>query len=102
MQTQQRLLYASPNGDHWHLVRETDSRDVFVRHSANDASGGNILDWPIPVFLGLGRLGPEHQELWRLIGDLVAGGETVSAGGGDAAPEPGAAAVEPTLGEVAL
>lgn len=71
MQTHQRLLYASPNGDRWHLVRETDGGDVFVRHTANEASGGNIVDIAIPVFLGLGRHGPEHQELWRLIGDLV-------------------------------
>ena len=101
MQARQRLLYASPNGDQWHLVRETNSGDVFVRHTANKASGGNVVDFAIPVFLGLGRHGPEHQELWRLIGDLVAGGEPVSAGV-DPAPEPGAAAVEPTPGEAAV
>ena len=71
MQTQQRLLYASSNGDRWHLVRATDSGDVFVRHTANEASGGNVVNLAIPIFLGLGRHGPEHQELWRLIGNLV-------------------------------
>lgn len=71
MQVQQRLLYESPNGDRWHLVRSFDGNDVFVRHNANQASGGNVVDIAIPIFLGLGRDGPEHQELWRLIGGLV-------------------------------
>ena len=92
MQTEQRLLYASPNGDRWHLVREIGSGTVFVRHTANEASGGNVVNLAIPIFLGLGRHGPEHQELWRLIGDLAAGGV-------DAAPGPSAATVEPTSGE---
>ena len=67
----ERELYASSNGDRWHLVRAPDSGDVFVRHTANAASGGQVVDLAIPVFLGLGRHGPEHQELWRLIGTLV-------------------------------
>ena len=67
----QRELYASPNGDRWHLIRADDTGDIFVRHTANEASGGNVIDFAIPVFLGLGRHGPEHQELWRLIGTLV-------------------------------
>ena len=99
MQIEQRLLYASSNGDRWHLVREIRSGTVFVRHTANDASGGNIVDIALPVFLTFGRHGPEHQELWRLIGDLAASGEMVPAGGVDAAPEPGTAAVEPTPSE---
>lgn len=73
MQDRQRLLYESPNGDRWYLIREPNGDDVFVRHTANVASGGNVVDIAIPVFLGLGRGGPEHQELWRLIGDLVEG-----------------------------
>ena len=80
-------------------MRATDGGDVFIRHTANDASGGHVVDIAIPVFLALGRHGPEHQEMWRLIGDLVADPGAVSAGGADAAPEPGAAAVEPTPGE---
>lgn len=99
MQTEQRLVYVSSNGGRWHLVRSPDGGDVFVRHTANEASGGIIVDIAIPVFLGLGRHGPEHQELWRLIGDLAADGDIVSASGVDAAPEPGAAAAEPTPGE---
>ena len=67
----ERELYASSNGDRWHLIRAPDSDDVFVRHTANEASGGKVIDFAIPVFLGLGRHGPEHQELWRLIGTLV-------------------------------
>lgn len=67
----ERELYASPNGDRWSLVRAPDSGDVVVRHTGNPASGGNVADIAIPVFLGLGQHGPEHQELWRLIGTLI-------------------------------
>lgn len=67
----ERELYVSENGDSWHLVRGSASGSVFVRHRANEASGGTVVDLAIPIFLGLGRHGPEHQELWRLIAALV-------------------------------
>lgn len=56
----EKELYASPNGDSWHLVRTPGSNDVFVRQTANAVSGGHVIDFAIPVFLGLGRHGPEH------------------------------------------
>ena len=63
-------LYRSANGDRWLLVRD-DSGRVFVRHEANLASGGTVTDSEIAEFLGQGGLGPEKQELLRLIGSLA-------------------------------
>jgi hypothetical protein len=65
-----RKLYASPNGDQWHLVRDLDSGRVFVKHQANLASGGHVAEIEIGAFLNQG-MGPEHQELLRLIGSLL-------------------------------
>ena len=66
-----RLLYASPNGDHWHLLLDPTTGHSFVRHTGNIASGGHVTDLSLATFLASGRNGPEHQELWRLIGTLV-------------------------------
>ena len=66
-----RLLYQIPGGDRWHLARDTDTGRVFVRHEANLSSGGRVSDVDIGAFLGAGGLGPEQQELLRLIGGLV-------------------------------
>jgi hypothetical protein len=63
-------LYRSPNGDRWLLVRNDTGR-VFVRHEANLASGGSVTDTEIAEFLSQGGLGPEKQELIRLIGSLA-------------------------------
>ena len=65
-----RELYQSPNGDRWLLVRDDGGR-VFVRHEANLPSGGAVTDSEISEFLRRGGLGPEKQELLRLIGSLV-------------------------------
>ena len=65
-----RELYRSPNGDRWHLVRETDSGSVFIKHQPNAASGGRTSRVEIAEFLAGGH-GPEHQALLRLIGTLV-------------------------------
>ncbi len=67
--TKVRKLYTSPNGDRWYLIRDT-SGEVFVRHEANLASGGNVAHIEVGAFLSSGR-GPEHQELLRLIGTLL-------------------------------
>ena len=66
-----REIYASSNGDVWHLLRDPATGHTFVRHTANAASGGNVVDMSLPVFLSLGRGGPEHQALWAMIGTLV-------------------------------
>ena len=65
-----RDLYRSANGDRWLLVRDDTGR-AFVRHEANLASGGTVTDSEIAEFLGQGGLGPEKQELLRLIGSLA-------------------------------
>jgi hypothetical protein len=65
-----RDLYRSPNGDRWLLVRDDTGR-VLVRHEANLASGGTVTDTEIANFLGQGGVGPEKQELIRLIGSLA-------------------------------
>ena len=64
-----RRLYSSPNGDTWYLICEP-SGNAFVRHEANIASGGHVEHLGIGEFLSTG-LGPEQQELLRLIGTLV-------------------------------
>ncbi len=70
---QARLLYHSENGDRWFLVRDPGSEWPFVRHIANDASGGQTTDVGIAEFLIRGVYGPEHTRLLRLIGTLVEG-----------------------------
>ncbi|HEV7415873.1 MAG TPA: hypothetical protein VGN98_06930 [Tianweitania sediminis] len=64
-----REIYASSNGDRWHLVKDP-SGAVLVRHEANVASGGNIAFIDIPTFLNLGA-GPEQQSLLAIIATLV-------------------------------
>jgi hypothetical protein len=65
-----RELYRSPNGDRWHLVSESDSGSVFVKHQPNAASGGRTSRVEVADFLREGH-GPEHQALLRLIGTLI-------------------------------
>ena len=66
-----RLIYASPNGDHWHLLFDPTTGHSFVRHTGNVPSGAHVTDFALATFLASGRNGPEHLELWRLIGTLV-------------------------------
>jgi hypothetical protein len=70
MRLAKRLLYSSPNGDRWFLVRDPNGR-ISILHEPNAASGGQASDSEIGMFLIGGRSGPEHQELRRLIGTLV-------------------------------
>lgn len=71
MPIQQRLLYASENGDHWSLARDSDTCRVFVRHRPNLPSGDPVSDIELGEFLIRGGLGLEKQELLRLIGSLT-------------------------------
>jgi hypothetical protein len=66
-----RQIYASANGDRWNLLHDPTTGRSFVRHLANPASGAQVSDIGLTAFLGSGRNGPEHQELWRLISTLV-------------------------------
>jgi hypothetical protein len=68
---QERTLYASENGDRWSLVREVATGRVFVRHQPNPASRGQTSDTDVGEFLARGGMGPEKQELLRLIGSTV-------------------------------
>jgi hypothetical protein len=70
----ERLLYASENGDRWSLARDPHTGEVFVRHRANLSSGGQVSDVSLGEFLVQGGLGPEKQELLRLIGSIVGDG----------------------------
>lgn len=97
--TAMREIYASENGDTWHLLWDFETGHTFVRHTANQPSGGNIVDISLPVFLSLGRDGPEHQALWAMIGTLVDGHSAAEAPASSQSPEAGAAAVEPSPGE---
>jgi len=71
MTIQRRELYRSSNGDRWLLARDIESGEVFIRHEANLASGGQCTHIDIGAFLSQGGHGSEHQELLRLIGTLV-------------------------------
>jgi hypothetical protein len=70
MSNHPREIYHSNNGDRWFLSRDDDSR-VFVLHQANVSSGGAATKIEIGDFLGRGTVGPEHQALVRLIGDIA-------------------------------
>lgn len=72
-----RQLYRSPDGDRWLLARDSESSRVFVRHEPNPPSGGQVSDIEIGEFLSRCGLGPEKQELFRLIGSLVEGGSNL-------------------------
>ena len=66
----QRPLPAAPTATAGCSVRDDTGR-VFVRHEANLASGGTVTDFEVAEFLSRGGLGPEKQELLRLIGSLA-------------------------------
>lgn len=68
---QERTLYLSENGDSWSLVLEAATARVFVRHKPNASSGGRASDMDVGEFLVRGGMGPEKQELLRLIGSIV-------------------------------
>ncbi len=74
MALEAKELYSSANRDRWSLVRDPGSGRVFVRHEPNASSGGRASDIGVGDFLLRGGHGPEHQELLRLTGTLVAGG----------------------------
>ena len=71
MTIETRTLYQIPGGDRWHLARDSETGRVFIRHQANLSSGGRATDIEIGAFLSGSGLGPEKQELLRLIGTLV-------------------------------
>ena len=60
-------IYSSPNGDCWWLVRDTASGRTFVRHEANQSSGGHVTETGVAEFLKQGGSGPEYAALRRLL-----------------------------------
>lgn len=84
MTTETRTLYLSSNGDAWRLARDTGTGRVFVQHAANPSSGGKVSEIGVGAFLVRDAHGPEHRELLRLIGTLVAEEEPVPPSGGTA------------------
>lgn len=74
MTIQTRELYRSSNGDRWCLARDSDTGRVFIIHEPNLSSGGQDSTIELGAFLSRGGMGPEKQELLRLIGTLIEGG----------------------------
>ncbi len=60
-------IYRSANGDRWKLVRDTGTGRVVVRHEANAASGGNVIETEVEDFLRIDGPGPEFAALRRLL-----------------------------------
>ena len=60
-------IYRSANGDRWKLVRDTGTGRARVRHEANAASGGNVLETEVEDFLRIDGPGPEFAALRRLL-----------------------------------
>jgi hypothetical protein len=60
-------IYRSSNGDRWTLIRDTGSRRIFVRHEANQSSGGRVTDTDVDEFLSVAGSGPEYAALRRIL-----------------------------------
>ena len=77
MAIEARELYTSSNGDRWLLARDPETREVFIKHEPNAASGGKSSHTAIGEFLRSGAHGPEHAALVQLIGTLVGTGRAL-------------------------
>lgn len=66
-------VYRSANGDRWFLMTDTASGRKFVRHEANQSSGGRVTDTDVKDFLDIGGGGPEFSALRNLIGQTSEG-----------------------------
>jgi hypothetical protein len=66
MTIESRELYASPNGDVWNLIRDPQTKRLFVRHQANVRSGGAVTDTDVHEFLKRPGEPPEKQALMRV------------------------------------
>lgn len=61
----------SSNGDAWLLSTDGNTGIEVVIHRANRPSGGHETRTPIPAFLDLRPLGPEHDALVALLRDRM-------------------------------
>src|SRR5215470_13287926 len=91
-----RQLYRSPNGDAWFLVRNPNTGLAFVRHEANQPSGGQVTDIEIGAFLRRPQ-NPEHQALLSVIGGAISGTDRVEAEDDQAAETTGKEWSDPEL-----
>ena len=66
-------IYRSANGDRWLLMTDTASGRKFIRHEANQSSGGRVTDTDVEDFLDIGGSGPEFSALRNLIGQTSEG-----------------------------
>jgi hypothetical protein len=66
-------IYRSANGDRWSLMTDTASGRKFVRHEANQSSGGHVTDTDVDDFLAVAGSGPEFAALRNLIGQTSDG-----------------------------
>jgi hypothetical protein len=66
-------IYRSANGDRWSLMTDTSSGRKFVRHQANQSSGGHLTDTEVDDFLEIDGSGPEFAALRQLIGQTPGG-----------------------------
>ena len=62
-----RHLYRSANGDRWSLMTDTSSGREFVRHEANQPSGGHLTDTDVDDFLDIRGSGPEFVALREIL-----------------------------------
>jgi hypothetical protein len=69
-------FYRSSNGDRWQLLHDTATGRRVVRHEPNLASGGQVTDVDVKLFLDRTGSSPENMALRDLLGKLRdAGGE---------------------------
>ena len=61
------LVYRSSNGDRWLLVSDPSTGRRFVRHEANQSSGGRTTDTDVDEFLSVAGSGPEFAALRALL-----------------------------------
>jgi hypothetical protein len=71
---------ASSNGDTWLLTKFEDTGIEEVIHRANEPSGGHETRTPVPAFLDLRPLGPEHDALVALLKERMAASASVPRG----------------------
>jgi hypothetical protein len=60
-------FYRSSNGDRWQLLRDTATGLQVVRHEPNLASGGQVTETGVEVFLARTGTSPENAALRDLL-----------------------------------
>lgn len=70
-QADERLLYASENGDRWSVLHDPLDGSLLIRHRPSASSGGQSSDTDLRTFLARRGDGPETQALLALIGSSV-------------------------------